>query len=286
MKRMRFLVIVLIVWLFLFYNIERLSEPFNLTSTAYTFVPAMVALVVLIPRVRKISIWALTLMPIPVFVVVKAWAGSKVLGAAIPVTVTEICAIVLTTILARYVSNAIHEFESAVANITLGPPEALPEPFSVGQSEIYREVRRARRYQRPLALMTVKVEDASIGVALDRMVQEVQKTLVKQYLLSSVSRTLRDELQDNDIIARRDSHFVVVLPEATDDKLPTLIKRLRETVSKEVGVNLHIGTASLSKDTATFESLMEKAVADMEKEEESMTETSSAAPRIQNVAHG
>lgn len=268
MKRMRFIVAGLIVWLFLFYNIERLSEPINLSSAAYTFVPLMAVLTMLVSRLRKVPLGVLLVVPIPIFLVLKAWVGRPIWGAAIPVTVTEICVIALTTILARWVSSGLSEFESAIAHITIGQIGKLPEPFSTGQGEMYREVRRARHHQRPLALMAIGVEEESIQVALDRMVQEVQQAMMKQYVLSDVARTLCDELEDFNIIAQRNNHFLTLLPEVTPGKVTELIERLRKAVSEQVGVTLQIGTASFPEDAITFESLMEKAVGKMGREPE------------------
>jgi GGDEF domain-containing protein len=266
MKRMRFIVAALIVWLFLFYNIERLSEPINLSSVGYTFVPLMAVLTILVPRLRKVPLAMLLVVPIPIFLMFKAWVGRPIWGTAIALTVTEICVIALTTILARWASNGLSEFESAIANITIGQIGKLPEPFSIGQGEMYREVRRARHHQRPLVLIAIGVEEESIQVALDRMVQEVQQAMMKQYVLSDVARALCDELEDYNIIAQRNSNFFTLLPEVTPDKVTELIERLCRAVSEQVGVTLRIGTASFPEDAVTFESLVEKAVGEMEAE--------------------
>lgn len=268
MKRMRFLIAILVTWLFLFYNIERLSEPINITNVAYTFVPIMAVLTILVPRLRKVPSGVLLVGSIPVFLVLKAWVKSRVWGASLPLTVTEICVIALTTILARWVSNGLSEFERAIANITIGQVGKLPEPFSAAQGEMYREVRRARHHQRPLMLMAIGIEEKSIRVALDRMVQEVQQAMMKQYVLSGVAKTLCDELEDYNIIAQRNDHFLALLPEVASEKLTDLIERLRRVVSEQVGVTLQIGTASFPEDAMTFESLVEKAVGEMDAEPE------------------
>jgi GGDEF domain-containing protein len=264
MKRMRFLIAILVTWLFLFYNIERLSESINITRVAYTLVPIMAVLVILVPRLRKVPLGLLLVGPIPIVLVLRAWLRYGTWDTAIPLTVTEICVIALTTILARWVGNGLSEFESAIANITIGQAGKLPEPFSTGQGEMYREVRRARHYQRPLTLMAIGVEEESIQVALDRMVQEVQQAMMKQYVLSGVARTLCAALEDYHIIAQRNDHFLALLPEVTSEQLTDLTGRLRKAVSEQVGATLQIGTASFPEDAVTFENLVEKAVEEMD----------------------
>jgi GGDEF domain-containing protein len=266
-KRMRLLVIMLVIWLILFYSVERLSEPINISRIAYPFAPLMAVFIILVPRLHKAPLWALLVAPIPVFLALKAWKGYRVWGTAIPLTVTEICAIAVTTILAYWVSKGVSEFEHAIVHITIGQADELPVPFSTGQAEMYREVKRARHHQRPLALMAIGVEKESIQVALDRMVQEVQQVMMKRYVLSEVARTLCDELEDYNVIAQSNDHFLVLLPEVTPEGVGDLACRLRKAVYEQVGITLRLGTASFPKDTVTFESLVERAVEDMEKGE-------------------
>jgi GGDEF domain-containing protein len=264
MKRMRVLVAMLIIWLFLFYNIERLSRPVDIAGLAYTFVPLMAVLTMLVPGFRKLPLWVLLGVPIPIYLALKAWTPYEVWGAAMPLTVTEICVIVITTLLARWVSSGVDEFESAIARITIGQVDSLPKSFATGQAEMYREVRRARQHQRPLALMAIGVEEKSIQVALDRMVHEAQQAMMKRYVLSDVARTLCDELEDYNIIAQSNDHFLVLLPEVTLEQLSDLSGRLHSVLSDRLGVTLQIGSASFPEDAVTFKSLVEKAVGEMD----------------------
>ena len=128
---------------------------------------------------------------------------------------------------------------------------------------MYRELRRARHHQRPLAVMAVGVEEESVQVALDRMVQEVQHAMMKRYVLSDVAKTLCHRLEDYNVIAQTNDHFLILLPEVTPDLLPDLAGRLRQTVSEQVGVTLQVGTASFPDDAVTFDSLVEVAVKEM-----------------------
>ena len=187
-----------------------------------------------------------------------------ILGSALPVTIVETCAIILTTLLLLWVRNAIQEFESAVADITMGHRDKVIETATEGQSILYREVRRARNHQRPLVLMAVAVDENSIKGAVDRMVKEAQQSVIRQFTLANVSKTLCEKLEDCDIVVQTNNHFLVVLPETKPDDLPGLIERLRKQVADQVGVELKFGTASLPQDGFTFEGLVDKATLEMQ----------------------
>jgi hypothetical protein len=261
---MRLLVVMLIVWLFLFYNVERLSDPIDIAGVAYTFLPVMAVLTIMVPRLRQLPLWVLLGAPAPLFLLLKHLAGYQVWGAALPLTVTEICVIAVTTMLARWVSDGVGEFESAINHISIGEVDKLPEPFSTGQAQMYREVRRARNHQRPMALMAVGVEDESLKVALDRMVEEVQQAMMRRYVLSDVARTLCGELEEYNTIAQRNDHFLIMLPEVKSEELNDLVSRLQVAVSEQVGVALRVGSACFPEDAVTFESLLKVAEGKMD----------------------
>lgn len=259
MKRIRLPVAFLIIWLFLFYNVERLSKPINISQVAYTFLPAAAALMLLYPPLHKANVWLVSGAATAAFLALEAWFGNG-LDVPLPLVVTQVAAILVTLLLARRVSAGVTEFEHAVVNMTLGHFAER----RTRQGEIYREVQRARVYHRPLMLVALRADDASIRVALDRMVQEAQQSMMRQYVLAGVSKVLSDELDDYNIVAKRRDHFLVVLPEMTPEKAPLVVSRLKKTVSERLGVTLKVGMASLTKEVTTFESLVQRAVTDMD----------------------
>ena len=264
MKRIRFRIIVLAGWLVIFCNLERLLKPLNVSGFTYSLALVMVMIALIVPYVVRIPLWVILAAPVPVLLLFKAGTGDFAKSLSIPYAFTEICILTLTTFLAYWVNMAIREFESSVAHISVGHNDKLPESDVVGRGLIYREVRRARNRQRPLILMTVSVDEKSIKVALDRMVQETQMAMMKQYTLSDVSKTLCNTFEDSDIVVQSNDHFLIVLPETEVENVPGLIDRLRTQISNEVGVDLKIGTASLPRDGFTLEGLIDKAMDEME----------------------
>lgn len=237
MKQLRIRAILLACWLIGFYVTVHFWEPVTVSPITYLFVLVLVVFVMTTPRLNRIHYtWMLT-VPAIVFFAIKALMELPILGSALPVTIIETGAILLTTVLLLWVRSAIHEFENAVADITIGRREKIIETATEGQSILYREVRRARNHQRPLVLMAVAIDENSIKGALDRMVKEAQQSLIRQFTFANVSKTLCEKLEDCDIVVQTNSHFLIVLPETKPDDLPGLIERLRKQVSDQVGSN-------------------------------------------------
>jgi hypothetical protein len=282
-KRMRFLVAILIIWLFLFYNAERLSRSINLTGAAYIFVPMVAMLTLLAPPLRKVPLWGLQSASVATFLIIKMVNQAQ--WKSLPLTITEICIIALTIAMARGVSDGISEFERAVGRISIGKTGRSLEPFSTGQVNMYRELKRARHYQRPLSLMAVSIEEGSIQIAVDRMVQETQQAMMRQYVLSSVAGTLGDVLEDYNIIAQDNNHFLILMPEVSREQLDDLVGGLRQLVSEQVGVALQVGTASFPDDAMTFDSLTEKAIQDMKEKSEPSPAHSQLIPEHHTFQH-
>ncbi len=282
MKQIRVRVAVFVCWLVLFCNFWRLIDPLGITAVAAITVMIVAVLILITPGLARGPVGIILAFPILLFLALKAAAGAGVLGADTLLTIAEVCAIGITILLARWVSSAVSEFESAIAHITIGRRGQAPEPPLPGPGSIYREIRRARNYERPLTLMAVAVEEQSVQVALDRMVQEAQLALMKQYALAGVSKVLCEELEDCNVIVQSDGHFLIGLPEVTPEQLPSLMERLRQLVSEQVGVSLRIGAASLPQDGLTFEGLQDKAIQDMES---TLDRQPSARPQLSYVEH-
>jgi hypothetical protein len=263
MQRIRIPVSLLIIWLFVFYNLERMSRMIDISQVAYVAVPVVAAFILLIPRLGQINFAISTVITACLFVVaelvwlviVQQWPQSFDFAMLL----VEIAALTFTIWLTRQVSLGMREFESAVVNITLGQ---VGERRS-RQGEMYREVKRARDHHRPLNLIAVRADESALPATIDRMVKEAQAAMIHQYVVASLSKTLSDELEDYNLIARARDYLLVMLPEVSPERLGEVTKRLRRAASERVGVPLHIGTASMSADVRTLEALVQEAEASM-----------------------
>jgi GGDEF domain-containing protein len=264
MRRMHYRVLLLVAWLLFLYALEPASRfvgPWRvdlLTAYAYVFVALVAFIGLALPAVHRLPLPLLISVGVLVFLVFKTWFGYPLWGRFLPLTVTEVCAFLVTGLLTRQVIWAIREFETSIVNFTIKHVGRHPKTFAIEQGEMYQEVRRAREFNRPLTLMSIEPETNSFKVAKEKMVEQVQRATTKQYVFAALAKTLEDQLSPYSIIAQNGDKFLVLIPETRAEDLPLLATQLGELVQESLGLGLRIGGASLP-EVETFDELVETA---------------------------
>jgi len=273
MRRTRFWVIIASVWLIFFFNIERILfkqvDANIIRADTYIFVAIVALIPLLLPKLSQISFSGLLIGVTALFLVVwyqdPRWEKDVApnythLNAVALLVIIQVNAIVLTGLVVRQISYGFSEFEEVIANITCDHLGKRPTPFSIEQSEMYREVRRAARFKRPLAMIALKVDEEDIHVALPGIVKDTQQAMMKEFTMTAIARVLDENLFGFDKIALRDNCFFVLLPEIESKDLPHISRKLKEVIWKNTQLQVQIGTASFPEEAITFEQLVELAV--------------------------
>ena len=256
MKRLRLWFAGTCAWFFFLFNLERLGDAFNLASFVYVMAFAVAMLLILIPSLQRISFAWLLAVALPPYFLLKSMLGYTIGGSMIPITVTEICALGLTMFLASHLTRRLESIKETLAGLTIGRRGEEAEPFASGQERIYSEIRRARLYERPATLLAISASEESTEISIDYFMKEAQREIIKQYIAARISELLVKELHDCDIVARRDSHFVTLLPETTRDAVNAVISRIQYKAAEELNLRLNIGFATFPDEAVTFESLL------------------------------
>lgn len=264
MKRIRLRVTILTSWLVFIFIIDRILSPIAISSASVALVFVVVFTTLLMPRTPVVLRWVMMVLPLVALFSIKLWTGTLSGDLALSLSVVETFIIVITTVLSSWVSAGLGEFENSVMQAGLGENENNRDLSGSGLGVIYREVRRARNHQRPLALISIGVEEKSIDLAVEKMVKEIQLSMVKQYKLQRLSKILNEQLEDCAIVVRDTNRFLAVLPETKPEELPIVLERLRLNAHSQVNVELKIGAATLPNDSFTFEGLLDKATQAME----------------------
>jgi GGDEF domain-containing protein len=284
MKWLRFWIAILSIWLVFFFNIERIffDLDFNIIRLdTYIFVAFVALATFLLPRLKILSFSFLLVCVASLFLIFwyqdPNWEQNVSrnfthLNATVLLTIIQVNAIILTGLLARQITYGLSEFENVIANITFGHIGKRPGDFSEEQSVMYRELRRARRYGRPLAVIALKVDEETFNVPLPKIVEEVQQAMMKEYTLAGISRILDSNLQSFDTIALRDNCFIVLLPE-TADQISQIGQRLEKAIKDNMGIQVGVGAASFPNEAMTFESLVELAMVNAKQSEKNRIRT-------------
>jgi GGDEF domain-containing protein len=267
MTQLRYLFVAATVWFFCLYNIERLEKPINIASFVYVFVAICAVLVLSVPRLNKMPFYWLFGLALLPFLGLKYQLGYEILGQ-LAITVTEICAIGVTIFLASQIGQRLEELRLVVTNLTVGQTGTATQPFEVGQGHIYREIRRARRHQRPLTLLSIAIADDVTGlpterfnqdVPLQRFIKDIQNDLVAKYMQARVADLLIAQFEDSAVITQRDEHFVTLLPETNREDVTEIVDKLQATVAEKLGLQIKVGVSTFPDEAVTFETLLERA---------------------------
>ena len=257
-KLQRYLVIT-VIWFFLLYNIERLIAPINIASFVYLFVAIVTVLVLSISTLQKIPFMRLFgILLIPYFIL-KVSLHYPVLGLHLPITITETVFISITLALALEISRDMAKLQEEIFTLTLSEPQNNARNFEVEQTQIYREIRRARHYNRPATMLAISPQEKSIEFSLLKFVEEEKKNITRRYVTARIAKILTEGLHDTDVITQRNNHFVILLPETNIDDAMTVIRRIESLVQNELGLVLDIGYSSFPEDGVTFIGLLETA---------------------------
>ena len=263
MNRLSFWCVAMLVWITTLYSMERLLQPLAFTPFLFEFVMAAAVLTIVVPWCHRVS-WLWTFgAAAAALLIVNSRLGFEMVAGALPLVVTEIVSLGVTVALAWRIARRARALQRDVGDAVFGHLDDRSQPFEVAQVEIYREVRRARLYQRPLALMTISSGDETPKVLPSRLMEMIEKELTQKYLAARLADLLTKELRYSDIIAQRDGYFVALLPESSREEVLELATRIEAAAQETLGLKVRFGVASFPNQEVTFEKLLERAETEM-----------------------
>ena len=259
MRRLFTYEIGLAVWFFLLYNVERLIAPINIASFVYVFAAGLSVLILALPALNKWSSIKLFLLVLVPFFLLKWLLGYEIAGQNLAITITEMTALYITLILSRLLGQGINQIRDEISLLTIGNFRNGVNGFSDGQAEIYSEVRRARRFNRPAALLTIAPNRTSVDLAMNRFIEEARNGIARSYINARVAKMLEGQLKDSDVITKYNDYFVILLPETSLEQVPKVISRLQNSSLEKLEIPLEIGFSTFPDEAVTFSGLLEQA---------------------------
>jgi GGDEF domain-containing protein len=172
---------------------------------------------------------------------------------------TECLAILVTAGLAQRVSHCVNEFEQASSQLMTARLTNNVHPFDKEQSELYRSVRRSRKYDRPLSVMTMQADPESVQHHLHQLIADAQRASINEYVLARIADVMSRTLSDCDVIARRGDCFIVVMPETDATAAEHVSRKLSDAIRGNMGISLKLGLSSFPDSELTLYGLLEEA---------------------------
>lgn len=267
MRQLRLSCAAFFGWLFILYNIERLHKPINLASFVYVVAAGVALPLLAVPRLQRLPWQGVMLIPMPVVLLLKAWLGYPIGGTHLPITVTELCAVAVTGLLAHHIGRNFEEFRQAAVSTLVSSLYERAKPLETGQSDMYRELRRARAFQRPVTVLTLSPSASDVHVALDRFTHQVQLEIVSDYMRARLAGLLAAATRDCDIITHDGESFVILLAETSQEEAAALAETLKQTAKKQLGLALRMGMSTFPDEEVTFTGLLAHARANMQRKD-------------------
>lgn len=263
--------LILIVYLTIFFNIERvdLDQPNLIDISSLLYVLVLLALIVIlsVPRMSRVN------LPLLILLWSIFYLGTRMLalpyyhralwgGIYTYLTITEISLSSIAIILAYQVRRQLTDFRQAVENLTLSGLANRIQHKEDAYDDIQKEFLRSRRHHFNLITMIVQPDPATVKISLNRSILEIQKKMMTRYAVTNIMRMASNFIRRTDLIVDhvvdKDS-FVVLLTDTNMESALHVAERFQDMVNKTMGIKINFGLASFPDDGLTFDDLIAKA---------------------------
>ena len=259
-NRLRLACTALAGWLFLLFNVERFHAPLNVGSFVYVIAAISAVVIVGIKPLAPAPMRWLVAAPVAVFLLLKSYWDYPLVGQALPITVAEICALSVTVALAHQIAIRLNMIDRASAGMIA---DGQPVSLETAQSAMYREVRRARQHDRPLAVLAVASTGQSVNATQERLLRELERELLDKYTNARIADLLAKETSDHGIVTQCNRHFLVLLPETDRTTAEEIVRQLNTSVKSALGLKLRVGVSTFPDEEVTLVGLLQRAEAAM-----------------------
>ncbi|MCZ7545299.1 MAG: sugar transferase [Anaerolineae bacterium] len=262
MARLRSFLILTILWFAFLFNIERLdvlgSEPFNLASFVYVLAIAISAALVVFPNLGHQNLQLSRLAVLAIYGVTRTlfrgWETEPVHQFLV-----EGVALLITLALMRRLSQGLIDFELAVQAFVLNVEGARMLPQVEGAEQANHELYRARRFERPVAVVycaAPDIVDAGDSQVVTEFVRwRITEAFKRRYQQVQLAHAIASMTYKSDLIVEYGEGVVVCLPETSEAEAQTFARNLSKFAKATLQVDPWIGIACFPDQGLVFEDL-------------------------------
>ncbi len=264
MGELRWRVVTLLLWLTFFFNIERLDididniDTINLPTSVY-IIGILIAIAALFSFFQRRSVWLLVGTGVGFYILALVVMRKPVISDVhLYLTLAGILMLTITAFLAYNLGRSLEEFIVAVGEMTFSNKGGRLRSANEAHEFVDSEMSSSRRFQRPLSLVLLQGDASSMNMAMHRLIQDIQRSMMQRYLMATLARVLSRYLRRTDIIieGEQPGRLVLVAPETTTAQAQVLGSRLQQLAQEQLGMSAHFSVATFPDQALTYEDLL------------------------------
>ena len=274
MKRLLNAGIVLLVYLSLLLNIDRLDVQGWVPIATFVYVLCTLSVLVnmVVPLLRRqqtgyaLMFWGLVyvLSKLLVFNQHPFWGENYTFITILELAV-YLLAVYFTKQFTQHLSEAGNLIEQAIV------PNMRHQVLSLAQagSAIETEFMRSRRYDYPICALMVEpecgAENWPLEKDLERAVREIEMQIRRKYAATELAEAISNHTRQTDLVVDlgEPGQFLLICPDITTDNAEKFMGRLQQAVQGSLGVKLRYGMALFPQDAPSFEGVLQVAESNM-----------------------
>ena len=261
-------VVLVLIYIVAVFSLERLDigapGAFNLHPFAYILVVLAMILTIIIPQLRRASIYLL----IPLWGGVYLVLWSLILGQFSSFTIDKlqgaIIELVLVTtgvLLAHGLARHITQVEDTIESLAFGEIPGRATCLEDAAEAIKVELTRSRRYNHPLTVLVLEPDPETLQASLQRTLQEIKLNMAKRYANARLCQIVNEAARRTDLVLQqaKNGRFVILCPETEPHASTVLASRIQSLAHDNLGISIAWGAAAFPAEAVTFDELLQKA---------------------------
>jgi hypothetical protein len=261
--RFRFLMISTVAWLFLALNIERPNnliflDNINISSFVYVLGSLIMISHLTLVRINRLP-WQTAGLP---FMAIYAIGKITMFDSEIDtarftyIMLFEVVGLVLTFIFSRNLSQSIFSFGDAIREAVLNPTNTLVQHTHHGEIAIRQKIAQARRFQRKLALLYVKIDHSWTKNEYTRIFNQ-REEIKYMYLQLRIAELVTFLLWETDVRAWYQGNLILCLQGPSQERAPMMSEQIKQVLKNVMDIDTTVSLIHFPDDGLVYDDLLE-----------------------------
>lgn len=258
----RLILIATVLWLFLALNIERPDELLilgNVNISSFVYVIGALILISHLTLVRMARLsWRNALLPFAaLYIVGKALTFGSYSDAAnyIYIMVLEVAGLVVTLLISRMLAHSIFSFGDAIKESVLNPTNTLVQHTHHGELAIRQKIAQARRFNRKLALLYVKIDHSWTKNEYSRMFNQ-REEIQYMYLQLRIAELVSFVLWETDVRAWHQGNLIMCLQGPTQERASMIGEQITQVLKHVMDIQATVSIVYFPDDGLVYDDLL------------------------------